>query len=85
MNHCGVLRKMTGFFERQECGYWCFKRPRAISICGIDQRLDHRLVGVALFAFVVDDALAREAGRRLGEGAVLVDGVGDGGVDAARF
>src|SRR5260370_38864010 len=21
MNHCGVLRKITGFFERQECGY----------------------------------------------------------------
>ena len=21
MNHCGVLRKMIGFFERQECGY----------------------------------------------------------------
>ncbi len=21
MNHCGVLRKMTGFLERQECGY----------------------------------------------------------------
>ncbi len=21
MNHCGVLRKMTGFFERQLCGY----------------------------------------------------------------
>jgi len=20
MNHCGVLRKITGFFERQECG-----------------------------------------------------------------
>src|SRR5674536_193340 len=31
MNHCGVLRKMIGFFERQECGYWCFKRPVAIS------------------------------------------------------
>ena len=31
MNHCGVLRKMTGFFERHECGYWCFRRPRAIS------------------------------------------------------
>ena len=29
MNHCGVLRKITGFFERQECGYWCFRRPRA--------------------------------------------------------
>ena len=52
---------------------------------GVDQRLDHRLVGVALLALVVDDALAREAGRGLGEGAVLVDGVGDGGVDAARF
>ncbi len=21
MNHCGVLRKMTGFFDRHECGY----------------------------------------------------------------
>ena len=20
-NHCGVLRKMIGFFERHECGY----------------------------------------------------------------
>ncbi len=52
---------------------------------GLDQRLDHRLVGVALLALVVDDALAGEAGRRRGEGAVLVDGVGDRGVDAARF
>ena len=50
----------------------------------VDQRLDHRLVGVAFLAFVVDDALAGEARRGLGEGAVLVDGVGDGGVDAAR-
>ena len=32
MNHCGVLRKMIGFFERQECGYWCLRRPRAISM-----------------------------------------------------
>ena len=32
MNHCGVLRKITGFFERQECGYWCFSRPRAINM-----------------------------------------------------
>ena len=52
---------------------------------GLDQRLDHGLVGVALFALVVDDALAREARRLIGEGAVLVDGVGDRGVDAARF
>ena len=32
MNHCGVLRKITGFLERQECGYWCLSRPRAISM-----------------------------------------------------
>ena len=32
MNHCGVLRKITGFFERHECGYWCLSRPRAISM-----------------------------------------------------
>src|SRR5580704_17687079 len=32
MNHCGVLRKITGFFERQECGYWCLSLPRASSM-----------------------------------------------------
>ena len=32
MNHCGVLRKITGFFERHECGYWCFSRPRAMML-----------------------------------------------------
>ena len=32
MNHCGVLRKITGFLERQECGYWCLRRPRASSM-----------------------------------------------------
>ena len=42
----------------------------------LDQRLDHRLVGVALLALVVDDALAGEPGRGLSEGAVFVDGVG---------
>ena len=30
---------------------------------GLDQRLDHRVVGVALLALVVDDALAGEARR----------------------
>ncbi len=85
MNHCGVLRKMIGFFERHECGYWCLRRPRAMMHAGFDQRLDHRVVGVALLALVVDDALADEAGHGIGEGAVLVDGVGNRGIDAARF
>ena len=49
-----------------------------------DQRLDDRLVGVALLALVVEHALALEAGRVLGEGAVFVDGVRDARIDAAR-
>ena len=51
---------------------------------GCDQRLDDRLVGVALVALVGEDALALEARRLLGESAVLVDRVGDARVDAAR-
>ena len=83
MNHCGVLRKMTGFLERQECGYWCLRRPRATSAPASIERLDHRLVGVALLALVGDDAPALEAGRLFGKRAVFVDGVGDARVDAA--
>ena len=49
-----------------------------------DQGLDHRVVGVALFAIVGDDALAGKARRLVGEAAVGVDGVRNGGVDAAR-
>ena len=51
---------------------------------GVDQGLDHRLVGVALLAFVGEHALAGEARRLLGEPAVGVDRIGNGGVDAAR-
>ena len=50
---------------------------------GPDQRLDHGLVGVALLALVVDDAFSRKARGLIGQRAVLVDGVGDGGGDAA--
>ena len=50
---------------------------------GFGQRLDDGVVGVALVALVVDDALALEARRVLGEDAVGVDGEGDGRVDAA--
>jgi hypothetical protein len=51
---------------------------------GVDQRLDHGLVGVALVARVGEHALADEARSVIGEAAVGVDGVGDRGVDAAR-
>src|SRR4051794_5228068 len=49
----------------------------------LNQSLDHGLICVALFALVVDDALAGEAGGLFGEGAVLVHGVGNGRVNAA--
>ena len=50
-----------------------------------DQRLDDGLVGIALVALVVDDALAFEARRVICQRPVLVDGVGDGRIDSARF
>src|SRR5215813_714583 len=50
---------------------------------GIGQRLDDGVVGVALFALLGEHALSRETRRRLGEGAVLVDGIGYRRVDAA--
>ncbi len=52
---------------------------------GLGERRNHREIGVAELALVVDHALALEARRVLGEEAGLVDGEGDGRVDAARF
>ena len=49
----------------------------------LDQRLDHRLVRIALLAFLGYDAQTLEARRLLGEGAVLIDRVGDALIDAA--
>ena len=49
-------------------------------LAGLDQRLDDGLVGVALLALVVDDALALEAVGVRGERAVLIDGVGIAGL-----
>src|SRR5579871_1166868 len=58
----------------------------------VDQRLDHCVVGVALIALLGDDPLRLAAGvarseawRLVGEEAVAVDRIRDGGVDAACF
>ena len=51
---------------------------------GVDQSLDHRLVGVALLAFVGEHALAGKARRLIGKAAVGVDGVGNCRIDAVR-
>ena len=48
-----------------------------------DQGVNDRFIGVADFALVGDDALAFEARRLVGEGAVLVDRIGNARVDAA--
>src|SRR5215469_7646212 len=54
-------------------------------LVGLDERLDHGLVGVAFFALVCDDAFADKTWCLLGERAVLVDGVRNGAVDASRL
>ena len=51
-------------------------------VASLDQRLDHRLVGVALLALVVDDALAGEARRLRGQRAIFIDRVGNDRADA---
>ena len=51
---------------------------------GFDQRLDHRFVGVALFALVVQHPLAGEAGRLLGKAAIGIDRIGNGRIDTPR-
>ena len=53
-------------------------------IAGLNQRGDHRLIGVALVALVGDDALAFKARRVLRIEAVLVDRIGNARLDAAR-
>ena len=50
---------------------------------GLDQRVDDGLVGVAGLSLVGDDALALEARRFFGEGAVLVDRIGNARLDSA--
>ena len=54
-------------------------------VAGFRQSRDDGVIGVALLALVVDDALALEAGRGCGQRAVLIDGVGNDRADAARF
>ena len=63
MNHCGVLRKITGFFDRQECGYWCFSRPRAISMPASVSASMTAALASPFSPVVGDDAAAFEAGR----------------------
>src|ERR1700729_3994881 len=50
----------------------------------VDQRLDHRIVGITLLTFLGENTFASKAGRLLGEAAVGIDGVGNIYVDPLR-
>ncbi len=65
MNHCGVLRKMTGFLERQECGYWCFRRPRAMSAFASMSALMTASLASPLSPFSVSTRLPSKPGASL--------------------
>ena len=82
-NHCGVLRKISGFFERQLCGYWCLRRPRARSAPASSSALITASLAFPFSPLSVMTRSALEAGRFEGEGAVLVDRIGDARLDAA--
>src|SRR6476659_7783749 len=51
----------------------------------LDQRLDHRLVGVALLALVVDDAFAGESGCGFGKSTIFINCIRNSRVDATLF
>src|SRR5580698_4846569 len=51
---------------------------------GIGQRLDHRFVGVAFVALVVEYVLAGEARRLLGKASVGVNSIRNGRIDSSR-
>ena len=84
MNHCGVLRKITGFLERQECGYWCFSRPRATMAPAAASASITAWLASPFSPLSVMTLRPVEAGRVGGEDAVVVDREGDRRVDAAR-
>ena len=51
---------------------------------GVDQSLDHRLVGVALLALLGEYALAGKAGRMIGKPPISIDRIGYPCIDMTR-
>src|ERR1700688_3372258 len=64
-------------------GVLMFQTPACDEVAGLGQRLDHRVVGIALLALVVEYALALETRRLRGERAVFINGIRDRRVDTA--
>ena len=61
MNHCSVARKMTGLWQRQQCGYECSILLSAISAPRALQQLDDRLIGLKdCLAFVLGQTVAAD-------------------------
>ena len=70
MNHCDVARKITGLWQRQQCGYECsnrsrfHSRPASARACfDLRVRLEHREAGEAL-DLVDEAAVAGRPARR---------------------
>jgi len=74
MNHCGVLRKMSGALERHECGYWWRSLPLASSApASINSLMTAPLASPSLPSGV-STALAGEERHVRIVGAVFRDG-----------
>ena len=84
-NHCGVLRKMSGFFERQECGYSCLSRPRAISMPASASALMTASLASPFSPLSVSTRLPVKPGASLVKAPFSSTVKGIVGVDAARF
>ena len=88
MNHCDVARKITGLWQRQQCGYWCanasrcHSRPRSFSACfDVRVRVEHPLAAEQLHGV---EEVAGRADRRVDLEAVLHAGVEVVGAVAGR-
>jgi hypothetical protein len=79
MNHCSVARKMTGFLQRQQCGYECVICSPAIS--APRSRSSSTISGFALNTCMPAPA---DVGRELAamiDRRVDVEAVADAGVE----
>ena len=93
-NHCEVARKITGLWQRQQCGYWCSNVSAVPEPAALVQRLLDVRVGVehALAAEQLDgvEEVPARTDRRVDVEAVLhagqevVGAMAGRGVDGAR-
>jgi len=67
MNHCSVALKITGFLQRQQCGYEC-------SICSVKRSAPSAFSFSMICAFALEDVHALEGFNFRGEFTLLIHG-----------